>query len=114
MKKIIPFFVLSIVGCGIVCNANAQATDMNTVGDAYVASPAAIAAIQNMQNGEIDYMIENYSQPELAQYAVEMYKAEVRVAKQKGTELPPKPTKEMLADKQKIGEYLRSFYKFSY
>lgn len=114
MKKFVLLFTFALIFGGLSQQSNAEEFDMNSVGNANVASPAAIAAIQSVQNDEIDYMIENYSQPELAKYAVEMYKAEVRAAKLKGAELPPQPTKEMLADKQKIGEYLRSFYKFSY
>ena len=104
-------WIICLAICGFMNTASAQTDKSN---EPNIAPPDAITALQNTQNNEIEYMIEHYSQPELAQYAVEMYKAEVRNDKLTGKQIPPKPTREMLADKQKIGEYLRSFYKYSY
>lgn len=106
-------WAIGLTICGYLGVASAQ-TNMSRANEPNIAPPEAIANLQNTQDSEIDYMVEHYSQPELAQYAVEMYKAEVRNAKLTGKALPPRPTREILSDKQKIGEYLRSFYKYSY
>lgn len=105
-------WIIGLSLCGFINVASAQTVSGANIPN--IAPPEAIADLQNTQDSEIEYMITNYSQPELAQYTIEMYKTAVRSAKLTGKELPPKPTREMLADKQKIGEYLRSFYKYSY
>lgn len=106
-------WIVCLALCGFTYAAVAQ-IDRVSMNEANVAPPKTVVDLQNPQDTEIDYMIEHYSQPELAKYAIEMYKTEVRNAKLKGIEPPEKPTREMLEDKQKIGEYLRNFYKFSY
>ena len=105
-------WVIGLAICGCIGAASAQT--ISKANEPNIAPPEQIADLQNTQDLEIEYMLANYSQPELAKYTIEMYKAAARNAKLTGKELPPKPTREMLADKQKIGEYLRSFYKYSY
>ena len=94
--------------------AFAQEVDLKNVQEANVVSPRNIAQAQRSTNNEIEYMIENYSLPELARYAVHLNKLQIKEAQASGSEVPAKLTKEILSDRQKIGEYLRSFYKFSY
>lgn len=94
--------------------AFAQEIDLKSVQQANVPAPQAIAQAQRSANNEIEYMIENYSLPKLAQYAVHLNQLQIKEAKASGDTIPPKLTKEILSDRQKIGEYLRSFYKFSY
>ena len=71
-----------------------------------------IAKIQSGTNQEIEYMLDNYSLPQLAQYAVRVNRAQREAAKRAGTTLPPKLTREILQDREKIGQYLRSQYAF--
>ena len=92
----------------------AQEVDLKYVQKANVVSPHDIAQAQRSTNNEIEYMIENYSLPELARYAVNLNKQQIKEAQAGGSEVPDKLTKEILSDRQKISEYLRSFYKFSY
>ena len=112
-SHILALWTICLICGGFSSVANAQ-TYVSGANQPNIAPPEAVVSIQDTQDSEIEYMIENYSQPELAQYTVEMYKTAVRNAKINGNELPPKPTREILNDKQKIGEYLRSFYKFTY
>lgn len=94
--------------------AFAQEVNLKYVQEANVVAPSNVAQAQRSTNNEIEYMIENYSLPELARYAVHLNKLQIKEAKLSGKVPPAKLTKEILSDRQKIGEYLRSFYKFSY
>ena len=86
--------------------------DTRTVGDLYVPAPEDIADIQMYSNKEINYMVENYSTPELAKIAIQLNKAQTEAAKMNGSTPPAKLTKEILTDKEKIADYLRSQYNF--
>lgn len=110
--KVSTFIFLAVLLS--ICNASAQEVDLDTVGQANVPSPRAIAQAQRATNNEVDYMVEHYSLPELARYAIQINKLQIKEAQKSGTTPPAKLTKEILSDKQKIGEYLRSFYKYTY
>lgn len=88
--------------------------DLRTVGDLYVPAPEDIANIQIYSNREIEYMVKHYSTAKLAKVAIDMNRAQTAAAKRNGTKPPARLTKEILSDKAKIAEYLRSQYKFSY
>lgn len=117
MKLSTAVIAFSITLCTCISSANAllgDGVDTKTVGNLNVPAPQDIAHIQLYSNKEIEYMIKNYSTPELAKRAIQINKAQTEIAKQNGSELPPKLTREILSDKEKIAEYLRSLYKFSY
>ncbi|MBQ8672117.1 MAG: hypothetical protein IJ525_06320 [Alphaproteobacteria bacterium] len=88
--------------------------DLNSVMDAYVPSPVNVIEAQHGSNKDIQYMLDNYSLPELARYAMNINKRAIKEAKIRNTTPPPKLTREILTDREKIGEYLRSLYKFEY
>lgn len=88
--------------------------DMRTVGDLNVPAPEDIAEIQRYSNREINYMVEHYSTPQMAKYVIQVNKAQIAAAKRDGTPVPPRLTKEILSDKNKMADYLRSQYKFRY
>ena len=89
-------------------------TDLNSVKDAYVPAPKDVAKMQLDANKRVEYMIENYTLPELAQYAVRMNDAQRNAAKLSGEQIPPRLTREILEDRDKIADYLRSQYKYNY
>lgn len=88
--------------------------DLRSVGDLNVPAPEDIANIQVYSSREIEYMVKNYSTAKLAKIAIDMNRAQTAEAKRNGTKLPARLTKEILSDKDKIADYLRSQYKFSY
>ena len=112
MFKIAAFTFLVSFSALSVCQA--QAVDIDSVKNLNLPSPRSIVQAQRASNSEIDYMIENYSLPELARFAVQLNQQQIKEAEMRGATPPARLTKAILADKQKIGEYLRSFYKFSY
>jgi len=117
MKLFTTIIALTITLYAYIPSAHAllgDGVDTKTVGNFNVPAPQDIAHIQLYSNKEIEYMIKNYSTPELARKAIQINKTQTEIAKQNGTELPPRLTKEILSDKEKIAEYLRSLYKFSY
>lgn len=89
-------------------------TDINDVNNAYVPSPKDVAKMQLESNKRIEYMIENYTLPELAQYAVRMNDAQRNAARLSGEQMPPRLTREILENRNKIADYLRSQYKYNY
>ena len=89
-------------------------TDIDSVQNAYVPAPKDVAKIQLESNKRVEYMIENYTLPELAQYAVRMNEAQRNAAKLSGEQIPPRLTREILEDRNKIADYLRSQYKYNY
>lgn len=91
-----------------------EGVDLRTVGDLNVPAPEDIANIQVYSNREIEYMVKHYSTARLAKVAIDMNRTQTAAAKRNGTKPPARLTKEILSDKQKIAEYLRSQYKFSY
>lgn len=88
--------------------------DLRKVGNMNVPAPEDIANMQLYSNKEIEYMIQHYSTPELAKIAIQLNRAQTAIAK-KNRQIPPaRLTKEILTNKEKIADYLRSQYKFSY
>ena len=100
--NLIKYVLLCTILCGLFStNANAllgDGVDTKTVSDLYVPAPEDIANIQMYSNREINYMVENQTE----------------AAKMNGSTPPARLTKEILSDKEKIADYLRSQYKFSY
>ncbi|MBO6281978.1 MAG: hypothetical protein J6N49_05570 [Alphaproteobacteria bacterium] len=99
-------------------NTEAQNTDksldLDNVMNAYVPAPSQIASIQLSTNKRIQYMIDNYTTPQLAQHAIQLNQAEIQAAKLSGQEPPAKLTRAILEDREKIADYLRDHYKFKY
>lgn len=118
MMKLIKVTLLCAVIYGLSSSCAyallGDGVDTRTVGDLYVPAPEDIANIQMYSNREINYMVENYSTPQLAKMAIELNKAQIEAAKMNGSTPPARLTKEILSDKEKIADYLRSQYKFSY
>lgn len=116
--NLIKYVLLCTILCGLFStNANAllgDGVDTKTVSDLYVPAPEDIANIQLYSNKEIEYMVENYSLPQMAKAAIELNRAQTEAAKMNGSTPPARLTKEILSDKEKIADYLRSQYKFSY
>lgn len=88
--------------------------DLDTVGDSYVAKPRDVAKAQHTMNLRLQKMYDTYSLPELAQQALQINQARIRSARRAG-KTPPMPlTREILSDREKIIEYLKSEYKIEY
>jgi hypothetical protein len=85
-----------------------------TLGNISDIPPAKIAEIQRYKNKSIDDMVEKMSDKELKKYIKAMNKAEIESAKQSGRKIPPLLDENTLNDKEKIKEYLRSTYKYTY
>ena len=88
--------------------------DTRTVADLNVPAPEDIAEIQAFSNREINYMLQKYSTPQLAKTAIEINRAQIEAAKKNGTTPPAKLTEDILTNRDKLADYLRSQYKFSY
>lgn len=91
-----------------------EVMDLDTVADKYVVSPAKIAKAQHGMNSHLQRMYDTYSLPELARHALHLNQAQIRAAKRRGTEVPKPLTREILSDRDKIIEYLKSEYEFKY
>lgn len=91
-----------------------EPADLDNVMDAYVPSPKKVAKAQFSENKRIQYMVDNYTLPQLARYAVQLNQAEINRAKVSGQKPPAKLTRTILEDREKIADYLRSHYKFTY
>lgn len=106
-----------LAACFCLCTSGASAAE-NTykggVGGLYVPDPENIAGIQRYDNREIEYMVQNYSAPELAREAIRINNAQRQAALRSGATPPAKLTREILQSKEKTAEWLRSQYKFSY
>lgn len=85
-------------------------TDTNVGG----ISAEKIIQLQRPMNAHIRYMQENYSTEQMASYAARINSMERQNAIAAGKEPPEKLTPEILKDKEKIADYLRSRYKWSY
>jgi len=114
LKKFFIYVVVFVMGISSAKALLGDGVDMRTVSDLNVPAPEDIANIQLYSNKDIAYMVENYSTPELAKIAIKLNKAQIAMAQKNGTTPPDKLTREILTDKQKIADYLRSQYKFSY
>ena len=80
----------------------------------YAPKPKDIAQAQLSAYKEVDYMVENYSLPELARVAIRINKVAIAQAHQNGTIPPTKLTREIIQDREKLADYIRSQYKFTY
>jgi hypothetical protein len=85
-----------------------------TVGILNVASPSDVADAQQTENADLEYMMDNYSTEEMAQYAIQVSRAQRAAAVRNGQTPPPKLTQEQLRDKQQMRDYLRSLYNYVY
>ncbi|MEE6207313.1 MAG: hypothetical protein VZR95_04590 [Alphaproteobacteria bacterium] len=88
--------------------------ELKTVMNAYVPEPQQVAGVQLSANKRIQYMIDNYTTPQLAQQAVQLNQAEINQARISGQKPPAKLTRAILDDREKIADYLREHYKFKY
>lgn len=88
--------------------------DLDHVMNSNVPSPREVGQIEAVSNRRIQYMIDNYTLPQLAQQAIQLNKAEIEQAKMDKKEIPAKLTREILEDREKIADYLRQYYKYRY
>ena len=88
--------------------------DRDHVMNSNVPSPREVVNIEASNNRHIQYMIDNYTLPQLAQQAIQLNKAEIEQAKADKKAVPAKLTREILEDRDKIADYLRQHYKFRY
>lgn len=109
----IVFALIIVYSAGAAAAVNDD-TYSRSVGNYNVLSPHDVIQAQSSSNREIEYMLKNYSLPELAKTAIQINKSQIEAAKRDGEVPPAKLTKEILSDKEKIADYLRSQYKFSY
>jgi len=114
MKKYGLLIILFVLDINIMSDSYAQKVDTDSILNAYVAPPSEVAKAQFDENREIQYMIDNYSVEEMAQLAIQLNQALRREAISAGETPPAKLSAEVLQNKEKLGEYLRSQYKFSY
>ena len=117
MKLLKNILILSLAFGLYIPSAQAllgDGVDLRTVEDLNVPAPEDIANIQVYSNREINYMVENYSTAKLAKVAIDLNRAQTAAAKRNGVQPPAHLTNEILSDKAKIAEYLRSHYKFRY
>jgi len=88
--------------------------DLDNVMNAYVPSPNQVAGVQLSANKRIQYMVDNYTTPKLAQFAVRLNQSEIQAAKLSGQKPPATLSRAVLEDREKIADYLREHYKFKY
>ena len=91
-----------------------EGVDTRSVADLNVPAPEDIAEIQAANNREINYMLEKYSTPQLAKEAIQLNRAQIEAAKRSGVTPPARLTEDILTDRNKLADYLRSQYKFRY
>ena len=121
MKKVV-ILSLILIAFGVT-NSSAEelrvitaeeVMDLDTVADKYVVSPVKAAKAQHTMNSHLQRMYDTYSLPELARHALRLNQAQIRAAKRNGTTVPKPLTREILTDRDKIIEYLKSEYEFKY
>lgn len=120
MKKILVLTSLFLISFSVshaeemrVITAE-EVMDLDSVGNDYVASPKRTAKAQHSMNQVLQNMYDTYSLPELAHHALRLNEAKIRAARREGY-TPPKPlTREILSDRDKIIEYLKSEYAVKY
>ena len=76
--------------------------------------PNKIVDAQRSMRSIIRYMEQNYSTEQLAQYAMRLNQSDRRMAISKGQTPPELLSKEILQDKEKIADYLRSRQEWTY
>lgn len=67
-----------------------------------------------MMKKNIDYMLEHYTDGELRNYAKSLNLQAIDAANRHGEQPPAKLSEETLNSRQKIGEYLRSYFGIDY
>ena len=85
-----------------------------TLGNISDIPPAKVAKIQQHSTKFIEDMIRNMSDEDLKKYVKAINNAEIRAAKQSGRKVPPLLDEATLNNRDKIREYLRSAYKYTY
>ncbi len=91
-------------------NTNTSADDDNYAG----IEPEKIVDARRSMMAAIRYMEQNYSTEQFAQYAVRLNQSDRRRAINKGQTPPEQLSKEILQDKEKIADYLRSRQEWIY
>lgn len=91
-----------------------EVMNLDSVGNDYVVSPKNTAKAQHTMNQVLQNMYDTYSLPELAHYALRLNEAQIREALRNGQTPPKTLTREILTDRDKIIEYLKSEYKVEY
>ena len=66
------------------------------------------------QEKEINYILGHYTDGELRNYARALNMQEIETARANGEKIPEKLSEETLKSREKIGEYLRSYFKLPY
>lgn len=79
-----------------------------------VISPTDVAKTQTGANRSVQLILDTYSDEELRNYAVRVNNADRKAARLSGQLIPAKLNENTLNNREKIGEYLRSRYKFKY
>ncbi len=112
MKKMIYFIAITF----FVCSANAQIIrEAEPVDYHNIRTPSQIeVGAYRPREKEIDYIVEHSTNGELRDYAKMLNMKEREEAKLAGITLPEKLSDEILNDKEKLIEYIRSCYKFPY
>lgn len=105
---------LTILICAGFSATASDIIDFDKQGNIYAPKISSISQAQFSSNKEIQYMLENSSLPELARYAIRINQAQIEAAKRSGRTPPEKLTREILSDRDKIADYLRSLYKYQH
>lgn len=105
MRKYLLIMVMCLIIHPNITNAETKQINLNEP------SAAEISSAHSVAYRDIDYMENNYSLPEFAQYAIQLHKALSQYASRNNTEMPEPLNADILSDKQKIGDYLRQIYK---
>ena len=106
----LPVLIFSIMLISNLC----QAADISQTETLYAPKPKDVAQAQLSTYKDVEYMVENYSLPELARVAIRINKVAIAQARKNGTTPPAKLTREMIQDREKLADYIRSQYKFTY
>lgn len=77
-------------------------------------APERIAKTQRATAAHIQYMLQNYSLEEMAQYAIRINNNERQIAIDANRTPPARLSQEILQDKEKIAQYLRSRFDWTY
>lgn len=119
MKYLLPLLALSFILCQnaaageITRGVKAEPAKIST-GNANFISPTDILEATRPMERDVQYILNTYSDAQLRQYVVALNKSQILTAKQAKTAVPEKISNSVLQDREKMAEYLRSFYQYKY
>lgn len=119
MKYLLSTFVLSLLLCqnvaaGEITRGVKPEAKKISAGNANFISPTDILETTRPMEQDVQQILNTYSDAQLRQYVVALNKSQILAAKQAKTAVPAKISNSVLQDREKMAEYLRSFYQYKY